>query len=226
MFSVSHSPLCRIRLGTFNVNGKLPSEDLYPWLRSSDSQEKSGWISPLKLSPLEVSSDLLHQGSLYRLSCGSRSSCDVLELCKKNSLAGTTGVEVLGDPDILVLGFQELDRSTEALLYTTSTLKEDEWLTAIFAGLGEKHVLYEKVYTDQRNQIRVDYHRTLLARFKATGWHATRGDREESPGPLFYRRSVVRCWFRYHGIHGIRSQLFLNNVSHASVYRETRVPQP
>ena len=49
------------------------------------------------------------------------------------------------DPDILVLGFQELDLSTEALLYSTKTAREDAWCTAIFAGLGEKAVLYEKV---------------------------------------------------------------------------------
>lgn len=49
------------------------------------------------------------------------------------------------DPDIFVLAFQELDLSTEALLYSTKTVREDAWVTAIFAGLGEKAVLYEKV---------------------------------------------------------------------------------
>ena len=49
------------------------------------------------------------------------------------------------DPDLLVLGFQELDLSTEALLYSTKTVREDAWCTAVFAGLGEKAVLYEKV---------------------------------------------------------------------------------
>lgn len=49
------------------------------------------------------------------------------------------------DPDLIVLGFQELDLSTEALLYATSTTKEDAWAAAIFAGLGEKGILYEKV---------------------------------------------------------------------------------
>lgn len=51
------------------------------------------------------------------------------------------------DPDILVLGFQELDLSTEALLYSTSTFREDAWTTAIFAALGEKAVLYHKVWS-------------------------------------------------------------------------------
>ncbi len=49
------------------------------------------------------------------------------------------------DPDMLVLGFQELDLSTEALLYSTTTAREEAWCMAVFAGLGEKAVLYEKV---------------------------------------------------------------------------------
>jgi len=49
------------------------------------------------------------------------------------------------DPDILVLGFQELDLSTEALLYSTNTAREDAWCSAVFAGLGEKRSQYVKV---------------------------------------------------------------------------------
>ncbi len=52
------------------------------------------------------------------------------------------------DPDMLVLGFQELDLSTEALLYSTKTAREQAWCMAAFAGLGEKAVLYEKVGAD------------------------------------------------------------------------------
>lgn len=51
----------------------------------------------------------------------------------------------VSDPDLLVLGFQELDLSTEALLYASSTVKEDAWVEAILAGLGERGILYEKV---------------------------------------------------------------------------------
>lgn len=51
----------------------------------------------------------------------------------------------VSDPDLLVLGFQELDLSTEALLYATSTVREDAWVEAILAGLGERGILYEKV---------------------------------------------------------------------------------
>lgn len=49
------------------------------------------------------------------------------------------------DPDIFVLGFQELDLSAEALIYYVSTVREDAWCHAIFAALGEKAVKYEKV---------------------------------------------------------------------------------
>lgn len=48
------------------------------------------------------------------------------------------------DPDLLVLGFQELDLSTEALIYSTGTLREDAWCLAVLAALGEKAVNYEK----------------------------------------------------------------------------------
>lgn len=48
-------------------------------------------------------------------------------------------------PDIFALGFQELDLSTEALLYSTSSTREDAWCVAAFAALGEKGPLYEKV---------------------------------------------------------------------------------
>jgi phosphatidylinositol-bisphosphatase len=49
------------------------------------------------------------------------------------------------EPDVLVLGFEELDLSTEALLYSTSTVREDAWTGAILAALGEKAEMYEKV---------------------------------------------------------------------------------
>jgi phosphatidylinositol-bisphosphatase len=48
-------------------------------------------------------------------------------------------------PDILALGFQELDLSTEALIYSLGSAKEDAWTMAITAALGEKAMDYEKV---------------------------------------------------------------------------------
>lgn len=56
--------------------------------------------------------------------------------------------ETSGDPDIIVLGFQELDLSAGALLYSAEALREDAWTSAVFAGLGEKLELYDKVSRD------------------------------------------------------------------------------
>lgn len=49
------------------------------------------------------------------------------------------------EPDLFVFAFQELDLSTEALIYSSSTTREDAWCHAIFAALGEKGVKYVKV---------------------------------------------------------------------------------
>ena len=72
--------------------------------------------------------------------------------------------EDAGDADVIVLGFQELDLSTEALLYSTSTAREDAWCEAVFAGLGEKAVLYEKV----RPSVAVPSHRDPAQRLMRT----------------------------------------------------------
>lgn len=47
--------------------------------------------------------------------------------------------------DVYVLGFQELDLSAEALIYSTNNFREEAYTKAILAALGEKAVLYEKV---------------------------------------------------------------------------------
>lgn len=124
----------RVRVGSFNVNGKLPSQDLSPWLQPSP---ESSWISPLKpLSPLEFSSSLLSDAD---------KAPDIPAMFGTKSLVDTQNV----DPDIFVLGFQEVDLSTEALLYAVSSAKEEMWMTAITAALGEKGVLYEKLASTQ-----------------------------------------------------------------------------
>ena len=100
----------------------------------------------MKLSPFEVCSDPLYQGLFVLTSSWLSPELWLsVELRENSSLPDITDERSFGEPDILVLGFQELDTSTEALLYATTTLKEDAWLTAIFAALGEKRVLYEKV---------------------------------------------------------------------------------
>ena len=55
------------------------------------------------------------------------------------------GVDSDPYPDMLVLGFQELDLSAEALLYSANTIREDAWCLAVFAALGEKAIMYNKV---------------------------------------------------------------------------------
>ncbi|ETW77518.1 hypothetical protein HETIRDRAFT_105366 [Heterobasidion irregulare TC 32-1] len=53
------------------------------------------------------------------------------------------------DPDLFVFAFQELDLSTEALLYSTKTAREEAWTMALTAALGEKGELYEKLASKQ-----------------------------------------------------------------------------
>lgn len=50
-------------------------------------------------------------------------------------------------PDIFVFGFQELDLSTEALLYLSITEKEEAWFDAIMEDLGDVSKDYVKVGT-------------------------------------------------------------------------------
>ena len=49
------------------------------------------------------------------------------------------------NPDVLVLGFQELDLSTQALVMSTQTLREDAWTEAVFTALGDRSTQYTKV---------------------------------------------------------------------------------
>ena len=130
-----------MRLGTFNVNGKTPSQDLSPWIRpqrsdtSKQAHTHSSSIPPLKpTSPLEVRLDELNLGSQPNVPSQHASTkfsdSDVFES---------------KEPGVLVFGFQELDLSTEALLYSYTTTREEMWLDAIFAGLGEVREQYVKV---------------------------------------------------------------------------------
>lgn len=61
------------------------------------------------------------------------------------SLRVDPSAEFNNETDVFVLGFQELDLSTEALIYSTGTVREDAWCSAVFAALGEKGERYEKV---------------------------------------------------------------------------------
>ncbi|KII91616.1 hypothetical protein PLICRDRAFT_514320 [Plicaturopsis crispa FD-325 SS-3] len=140
-----HSGL-RVRIGTFNVNGKVPSQDLAPWVQGQFGKSADGRLPPLRaVSPLSFREF-------------TRTSPAAVETHNSPSLAPHPAAVTPeaksyfpddADPDVLVLGFQELDLSTEALLYSSSTTREDAWCTAVFAGLGEKGVLYEKLASKQ-----------------------------------------------------------------------------
>jgi len=97
--------------------------------------------------------------------------------------------EIADDPDILVVGFQELDLSTGALLYSTETLREDAWTSAVFAGLGEKIELYDKVSHDESffSERTKCYpsSRGLVVCFEATGRNAHHGLHQEDPEGVF-----------------------------------------
>ncbi|KIY46375.1 DNase I-like protein [Fistulina hepatica ATCC 64428] len=137
----------KIRVGTFNVNGKNPSQDLSAWLGSQDAVNVPFSPPANQLSTLSVGD-------------ADRDPFDDINAVKESpdkpqTKGGALLVEdvydadAAQDADMLVLGFQELDLSTEALLYSTSTLKEDAWCSSIFASLGEKAVLYTKLASHQ-----------------------------------------------------------------------------
>lgn len=85
----------RIRVGTFNVNGRAPTSSVASWVRRS--------------VPLEATD------------------------------------KDTGEPDMLILGFEEVDLSTGALLYSNSTVLEEAWTQTIVTSLGEHAHSYVKV---------------------------------------------------------------------------------
>ena len=122
---------CSIRAGTFNVNGKLPFQDLSTWL--------DGALSPhdTQNGKQRHSTPLLGEPSLGGLSAPPLEG-------QNDKVSQTTS-----EPDLLVVALQEVDHSTEALFYTTKPAKEDAWIAAILAALGEKAEKYEKVISHQ-----------------------------------------------------------------------------
>lgn len=132
----------KIRIGTFNVNGKLPSQDLSSWIGGLADIPSTSSIPPLKpISPLSL-------GEVVRSPFEASLTASMDTLSTDDTLNGLPEAEPVDSdpyPDIFALGFQELDLSTEALIYSTSSVREDAWCLAIFAALGEKAELYEKV---------------------------------------------------------------------------------
>ncbi|EPQ50828.1 DNase I-like protein [Gloeophyllum trabeum ATCC 11539] len=135
----------RLRIGTFNVNGKLPSQDLSPWVRGvSNSDSPLNTLPPLKpVSPLDLGEVSKNSEPVWPDESGRHFSTD----SRRAEEASVEESET--DPDLLVFGFQELDLSTEALLYSSKTSRVDAWTTAILASLGEKGALYHKLASKQ-----------------------------------------------------------------------------
>ncbi|KAJ4479376.1 DNase I-like protein [Lentinula aciculospora] len=164
-----------LRLGTFNVNGKMPTQDLAAWLRGGTPNARTerslehGLLPAVKgISPLSLGEvvkdpfDARHNGestaSLVSSSESSTTRASVpdipipLESPEVPLLSiseNSDSTQSDPNPDILVLGFEELDLSTEALLYSTSSAREDAWTLAVFAALGEKAEMYEKLASKQ-----------------------------------------------------------------------------
>ncbi|KAK0486312.1 DNase I-like protein [Armillaria novae-zelandiae] len=208
-----------IRLGTFNVNGKEPSQDLSSWIQGNDTNAHDlKTIPPLKdISPLSLgevarnpldstadvqspppstvtsaSSTLVPSTTVSSLSYSSASSTHVIRSPSPPPSATSSTTPESGpsastfttytytqpselsytpldidqepeadpipldpdpytqnQPDVFVLGFQELDLSTEALIYSTGTAKEDAWCMAVFAALGEWGEHYVKLTSKQ-----------------------------------------------------------------------------
>ena len=106
------------------------------------------------------------------------------------------------DPDIFVLGFQELDLSAEALIYYASTAREDAWCHAIFAALGEKAIKYEKV---RRFMLFHAIHLILFiseVSLKATCWNARRSLSEKVTQALLWKCENLYRWLGDSWTHG------------------------
>ncbi|KAJ3862319.1 DNase I-like protein [Lentinula novae-zelandiae] len=173
-----YSWMLSLRLGTFNVNGKMPTQDLAAWVRGSNTtarlESSNGFLPAVKeISPLSlgevvkdpfdsqrdgegVISFLLSNAPTNSSISSSDPSETLVPAIPESPEVPTIPISKNSDPtesepdfDILVLGFEELDLSTEALLYSTSTAREDAWTVAVFAALGEKAELYEKLASKQ-----------------------------------------------------------------------------
>ena len=120
------------------MNGKLPSQDLSTWVQggvSATPQTTTDLPQITTVSPLSIG-EITNRG---------RKDAEVNPFDTAPRNASSNEGQVALEPILLVLGFQELDLSTEALIYNTGPAKEDAWVTACVAGLGERGDEWEKV---------------------------------------------------------------------------------
>lgn len=181
----------RLRIGTFNVNGKLPSQNLSSWLFGSsggqiaiagstiaenqafkDAISKHSSLMPQSPNPPSIVSTpaseklpVEHQpypisdsSSIVTSAASSSLTLDALDNETLGPSSPPTSTPSLPEeysdlPDLFILGFQEVDLSTESLIYRTSSAREEAWGAAIFEALGKFADQYIKVNRAQmKNQ--------------------------------------------------------------------------
>lgn len=99
-------------------------------------------------------------------------------------------------PDLFVFSFQELDLSSQALIYQTTPRKEELWLNAIMEALGSASTDYVKV----RLGLSYSVTRTVLkfvllsiANIQAVGWDVDTGNSSQVNQAL-HRRCLLHVF--------------------------------
>jgi phosphatidylinositol-bisphosphatase len=134
-------------VGTFNVNGKSPTQDLSTWLgnespssRVNNNDEQKHFIPPPR-EPSSLSPSEKETGEASPLH-------GYYVMAHSSVFTGTGGQEGQAstpEADMLIMGFQEIDHSTEAFFNFAGNAREEAWAAAILAALGDKAERYEKV---------------------------------------------------------------------------------
>lgn len=113
---------------SFNVNGRPPNGDIEEWILGKRVHRKS---TAKSLEPLD---DDLDTGSQLHSSADPESPVTACEADDSATLNGSEDQY----PDMIIVSFQEMDLSTEGLLYATaaSASKGDAWISAISEALS------------------------------------------------------------------------------------------
>jgi phosphatidylinositol-bisphosphatase len=133
-------------VGTFNVNGKSPTQDLSTWLGNEppssrvNNTEQKHFTPPLgELSSLSLNEKETGEASPLH---------GIYVVAHTSVVAGAEGQEGQAstpEADMLIMGFQEIDHSTEAFFNFAGHAREEAWTASILAALGDKAKRYEKV---------------------------------------------------------------------------------
>ncbi|EJD47455.1 DNase I-like protein [Auricularia subglabra TFB-10046 SS5] len=164
--SAPGSSVINLRICSYNVNGQTPPtvEDakraLGSWIRTQrPGQVRAGTLPPSpqpETAPSETSSitavsvesaetlvtpaphPALRSATLPSPSKLADEPAAIPDIVRTDSPGAAEPHSSQDEPDILVVGFQELDLSAEALLYSTNPAKEDAWTAAILESLGTR----------------------------------------------------------------------------------------